>query len=432
MNNVSSIKHLCAGCGACAGVCSRIDMGEDEFGLLMPRIAPTCTSCGKCLQVCPTLMAKEKKKEIRKNIFEEQGCQYKEETGYYLNCYEGYIPEYREKSASGGLCSELLISLLDNKIVDSVYCVGSTGKNTNLFSYIRVQKSEDVLKYARSAYYPISIDSAIMDIRRNNEKAAIVCLPCQATAIRALQKTDHKLKDRIAFVIGLVCGGVPGKGMIQYVLEAQGIDPDKVTRVTFREKDEGIMCNNCQMKAYNRNSEVLSVSRYHGEAFGFAYFSKLFHYDACFCCDDIFAESADVAFGDAWFEEYKQNIYGTSICITRNQLIDDILKTKTEKSTVNSTCIDRMILSQKSVYLVQRKKNLSHIYRKCYKRVGLVFPDDEERGFAGKQEIKIRLKYFFRNKAKKSWRKYVEGKTSFEDFNKKYQKTIRDEKRLHL
>lgn len=41
-------------------------------------------------------------------------------------------------------------------------------------------------------------------------------------------------------------------------------------------------------------------------------------YKACDFCDDVFAETADIALGDAWLPEYVQDGNGTNVVVTRN------------------------------------------------------------------------------------------------------------------
>ena len=431
-NNVLSYKHLCAGCGICAGICPHITMAEDDLGLLFPKVDSSCVGCGKCIKACPMLISKSDRLLIQQEAFEENGCLYKHETGYYLKCYEGYVVKNRNQCASGGLCSALLAELLDKNIVDMIYCAGTTGSHEALFTYQAIYSSDEVLSHARSAYYPISIDEVIKQIRQSESKVAIVCLPCQATAVRALMKSDRILRRNIKYIIGLVCGGVPGKGMIEYIAEKKSINMQDVSRVSFREKDEGIRCNNCQIKLYNHNEVLLGVSRYHGEEFGFVYFNKIFHYKACLCCDDIFAESADVVFGDGWFDEYKTNEYGTSICIVRNKEIDLCIKCISEKADIHETNIDRMVLAQSNVYLIQQKKGSSGIYKKLYALEGYHLPNDFGEQYPWKQVVKIWLTKKCGKELKRQWIRYKKKQISFVTADKRLHRIISIEKRMHL
>lgn len=60
------------------------------------------------------------------------------------------------------------------------------------------------------------------------------------------------------------------------------------------------------------------------------YVSRCFTLQACECCDDMFAECADVTFMDAWLPQYsKREPKGTSICLIRSQIAKDVLYSDT-------------------------------------------------------------------------------------------------------
>ncbi len=52
----------------------------------------------------------------------------------------------------------------------------------------------------------------------------------------------------------------------------------------------------------------------------------MFQLNACNYCDDIFAEAADVVFGDAWLAEYTPDWRGTNVVVNRNAIVAEILK----------------------------------------------------------------------------------------------------------
>jgi hypothetical protein len=52
----------------------------------------------------------------------------------------------------------------------------------------------------------------------------------------------------------------------------------------------------------------------------------MFQLNACNYCDDIFAETADVAFGDAWLPRFKADWRGTNVIVSRRPVIDEILR----------------------------------------------------------------------------------------------------------
>ncbi|MBK8018946.1 MAG: Coenzyme F420 hydrogenase/dehydrogenase, beta subunit C-terminal domain [Betaproteobacteria bacterium] len=58
-----------------------------------------------------------------------------------------------------------------------------------------------------------------------------------------------------------------------------------------------------------------------GNNWGHAFFQPR----ACDFCDDIMAETADIAFGDAWLPQYESIWQGTNLVVVRNRHLQDLL-----------------------------------------------------------------------------------------------------------
>jgi len=425
--NINDIKHVCAGCGVCAGICKFIQMHENEFGQYWPKVTDGCVNCGRCIAVCPEINPYEDA-DISYNVNPEM--KYNFNTGYYLSCYDGYVEKRRRDCASGGMCSELLINLMNQHMVDAIYCAVNNGDPHKFYICSRLTTEEEIRQNTRSAYYPIEISQTVESIRKRDENVAIVCLPCQAKALRLAMKQDKRLESNVKYIIGLVCGGLPGKAMVEYIARAINIKLDDITRITFREKDDDVKCNNCQIKFYDRNGCLKGISRYHGEAFGFAFFNKFFSYDACWTCDDIFAEYADIVFGDAWYKENTQEILGTSICLVRNSDLDKIIPEMGEN--IKPVDVEKLVEAQKNVGVVDRKKNLSAEYANIFRRKGYVISNNIENKLNFKAKVKSRLYILFNAYERKQWKKYKAGNITFSRLDKRLHLSVNIKRRIHL
>ena len=58
---------------------------------------------------------------------------------------------------------------------------------------------------------------------------------------------------------------------------------------------------------------------------------------ACNSCDDVFAETADVVFGDAWLPQYTDDWRGTNVVVTRSPEADRILADGVRDGTSSSS-----------------------------------------------------------------------------------------------
>jgi hypothetical protein len=60
----------------------------------------------------------------------------------------------------------------------------------------------------------------------------------------------------------------------------------------------------------------------------------VFQPEACNFCDDIFADTADIVFGDAWLPEYENSWEGTNIVIARNPKLLEILQSSKSREEI--------------------------------------------------------------------------------------------------
>ncbi len=74
----------------------------------------------------------------------------------------------------------------------------------------------------------------------------------------------------------------------------------------------------------------------------------VFQLQACDYCDDIFGETADVCFGDAWIERYASNWQGTNIAVVRDATLADLFDQAQQAGqlTLDTISTDDLVRSQ--------------------------------------------------------------------------------------
>lgn len=132
-------SNLCIGCGVCVGICSEkvLNIQENEYGEYFVSKIKNCTSgCGLCLKVCPFADSEENENTIGGRLYGNiSKIMRTTETGYYLVSYVGYSERHRLNSASGGMATWILNTLLTEKFVDHVICVVSNNDPQKLFAF---------------------------------------------------------------------------------------------------------------------------------------------------------------------------------------------------------------------------------------------------------------------------------------------------------
>lgn len=353
----------CIGCGVCAALCPKgaIEMAWNKYGEYNPIEAKPCTAeCNLCLKVCPFAENGDNEDSIGKELYSGvSGINHHQDSGYYLASHVGFAEKQRQSSASGGIVTWLLETLLLENIVDYVVCVASTQDPDRLFSFMVFNNPEGVRTGAGSAYYPVEVSGAIKHILDFPGRYAITGLPCFLKAIRLAQKRNAILRERIVVTVGLVCGQMKSKHFTDYIAvlaEARG----KVTDVRYRGKSPDQPASNYH---YIFATEDYKEHRiFWNDGISRAWTNRLFTISACNYCDDIFAECADVTCMDAWLPEYSEDSRGTSLVLVRSSLIEKIMA-QGKGAILESIPIERVLQSQAGVIAIKRRQLAHRLYK---------------------------------------------------------------------
>jgi len=364
-------NDFCVGCGLCAGICptGALTIEDDDKGKPHPQLDESlCVNCGKCVKVCPFVDHNCDEDSLGKEIFGGvPGIEKGEDCGYYLSSYIGHVNdlECRLNSASGGLTSWLLEKLLESGAVDAVCCVSHNPRNReHRFEFRMCESVENIRNAAGSKYYPVEISDVLAHIRDSKGKRfAIVGLPCLLKGLRLAMAHDPSLRERIKFMLGLVCGSMKTKYFTEYLAKRYGSDYEKIDEIRFRGYDEGGLACNYQFEIQSKvNEDEEILGRVGFEKYSRLFGSGFFSVQACRCCDDIFAEMADASFMDAWLPEYMSDWRGTSAVIVRNELINKIFADELHGGkalNIESVPIDKTVETQKNAATWAKRPSLT-------------------------------------------------------------------------
>ena len=240
--------------------------------------------------------------------------------------YAGYAAdeEIRFHASSGGIVSSILIDMLagggaDGALVSRMTSIdGEIGAETNL-----VKERGEILLHGGSSYIDTPVLDAAARLHGFGGRAVVVCLPCQARALRKMLYKKPDLEKRIGIIIALFCRGSVEKKFYEdlfakYGLDRAGVDSIKVRRghrkgtvtVSYRSGGTGIIPFET-MNAY-RIAGIHSPRR-------------------CLWCDEHMGREADIAVGDIFTYEFKKRgiKHSAIVCWSDRgaQLVDD-LKTR--------------------------------------------------------------------------------------------------------
>lgn len=414
-------NELCIGCGTCAGICPQkiLKIQDNEYGEYIPSEIQVCDShCGLCLEVCP-FGNNENETQIGAKIYGSiEGMKYLPETGYYLDSYVGYSNEFRQRSASGGMATWLLTKLLKEDVVDYVICPTSQKNPEKLFSFEILSDKNYVKSSSGSVYYPVEMSEVIQKILETPGRYVITGLPCFIKALRLASQRNRKLRERIVFTIGLVCGQMKSKNYTKYIAALAGNkDLNKIQNVYYRGKSPEKPASNFYFQSTDEHGAQQKI--FWNEGVSEAWVNRWFTPNACNYCDDVFAELADVTFMDAWLPEYSNDSRGTNLVLVRSPEIQVIIQKGIEELeiTTSEIPVKKVKQSQSGVLELKRKQLSYRLY--LAKQKGLKVPEkrvnpSKDIGLLKKREIK--LKTLMQEESKQLFLNYcqnqfVEGET---------------------
>src|SRR5574343_275052 len=320
-------EGFCIGCGTCAVINDAAKISFNNYGELVASIHDCGeTDIASMEAVCPFAFSAPNETSLARMFFEkEQNLQQGSEIGLFNGLYAGYSHSYRKWGSSGGIVSWLLLQLLITGKVDKVIVVGKSEGGERFFDFSAISELEVLKTSGTSFYYPVSYDKALQYVMDNPGRYAITGVPCFHKALRQLKTVNPIIAERVVYQIGIVCGQMKSAFYLDYLSRKTGTNAKPVD-ACFRRKDESSRADDYLFEGrYSSVNEGIEIRTVRNKVIGGNWAMGLFKPRACDFCDDVFAETADIAVMDAWLDQYVTDGKGTSLVVTRTAEIKAIL-----------------------------------------------------------------------------------------------------------
>ena len=322
-------EGFCIGCGACTIKSDAAKIVFNQYGELVADIqACTENEIHSMAVVCPFSAAAKNETELAQLAFEhEKNAKVGEEIGMFSGLYAGYSNSFRKWGSSGGIVSWLLTQLLIEGKVNKVIVVGASSNSDGRFFDFKVIDNPDDLKVTgTSSYYPVSYDKVFQYVIKNPGRYAITGVPCFHKALRQIKLVSPVIAERVVYQIGIVCGQMKSSFYLEYLVRKTGSDTPPTT-ACFRRKDESARADEYLFEAsFDTGSGTSETRQVKNREIGGNWAMGLFKPRACDFCDDVFAETADIAVMDAWLDQYVSDGKGTSLVVTRLRTLQAMLE----------------------------------------------------------------------------------------------------------
>ncbi|GAB6265202.1 MAG: Coenzyme F420 hydrogenase/dehydrogenase, beta subunit C-terminal domain [Methanothrix sp.] len=344
-------RNLCTGCGTCAAICPQEAINllvDSKKGVFLPTVdEELCNECGICIKACPGQF--QNLSELNMDLFGHVADDFW--IGNHVACYTGYAldEELRYDSSSGGLITQLLVWALDEGIINGALVTRMSKENPLMPEPIIARNKNELIEASKSKYCPVPANIAIKEILRckDNEKFAVVGLPCHILALRKAEKFNNNLRNKVIYHMGIFCSHTVTFLATEMLLNNININISSINEISYR---GGGWPGGLSIELKNGLIIKLPKSNYYDISFG------SFIPVCCRLCSDHTNILADISFGDAWLKEYESDRIGRSIIISRNVAGEELLQEALAKGVIQLDQInsEKVRKSQNGFY---RKKN---------------------------------------------------------------------------
>lgn len=316
---------FCIGCGGCAALApDDFAIEQTPLGMLQARALTTPDARARDLSpLCP--MSGEGADEDALGADRFPDLPRDDRIGRHGFVGLGWAEDgdWRARGSSGGLLSWLAAELLTRGEVDAVIQV-SPGAEGGLFSYAISTTPEDLRRSAKSRYYPVQAADAIAHMQGAPGRFLFIGLPCFVKAVRLIMRDDPAFAAKVPYLVGLVCGHLKSSRFAELLAWQKGIAPDDLASIDFRDKIEGRRASEYGFRATARDGAQVHAPM--SDMLGRDWGQGMMKYEACNWCDDVVAECADIAVGDAWLPGWSDDWRGANVVVARNAALIAILR----------------------------------------------------------------------------------------------------------
>lgn len=362
----------CTGCGTCYAICpaEAIELKMDPHrGVFHPSVDNyRCCDCGICSGICPGLSLDID--SIASSVLDSGSTN--ASIGHFVACYIAHSTDYeiRYRSTSGGLVATLLITALEEGLIDGALVTRMSDDNPLIAEPFIARTKKDILSASGSKYCPVPANKAIRELLNGEGKFAVVGLPCHLHGIRKAELANEDLRRKIALHLGLFCSHTLNYHSVNYLLSRIGVNPNNVERIDYR---GGGWPGELTIRERCGNEHIIPIrSPLWGGIFGSHFFTPT----PCLWCTDLTSELSDLSFGDPWLPEFlNSEKVGKSIVISRTRLGEELLRMVRNRCNIELERIDANVVTASQAQYCYFKKENSGVRQRIGRR-DFIIPDD--------------------------------------------------------
>ena len=295
MKTVCQINQ-CTGCGMCINICPHeaikiVDTMKEINAVIDTK---RCVDCGLCERACPNNDAVS----LRSQLGWKQGWTENK--------------SLRNRASSGGAASAMMAAFIDNGgYVCS--CLFEKGD----FVFRCTNSKEDLKLFAGSKYVksnPGYIYREVKKLLADGEKVLFIALPCQVAAMYRF--VPERFWENL-YTVDLICHGTPSKKLLEYYLRQNGVEMDKLSGISFRQK--AAMGLDLKEKSFTPKGVV--------DRYLISFLNSINYVEHCYSCQYATQDRvSDVTLGDSWGSTMTSELSkGLSLITTQSEKGEQLL-----------------------------------------------------------------------------------------------------------
>ena len=269
------------------------------------------------------------------------------------NTFIGYSTDthIRFAATSGGICSAIIIYLLDNGIAKSG--LSFTYNESELKYEPRLINKSDDYNISSSVYHEIPLFSWIKShVNEIQSPFVFTALPCQIKPIKSFL-LKHNIKS---YAIQLICSSQQSYEATEYLLKRLNISKCEIERIRYR--GDGWPSGLTISMKKGKTIKICNT----GSIWTDIFHSRLFCMPRCFYCNPNMPVCADIMCADPWrIDMTNVEKKGRTLCCVNDNFFRSVLtKMRNEKLIVLHECEEALFYYSQEGVIRQKEKNLKH------------------------------------------------------------------------
>jgi coenzyme F420 hydrogenase subunit beta len=274
-------------------------------------------------------------------------------TGPFISVRTGHASNeaVRHNGASGGVLTQVLIYLLEEKLIDAAIVVRQGVPSPEQARAVFARTRQDILEAAQSVYIPVATLDKLSDLEPG-KTYAMTCLPDQAAALRSLQLAGDARALQVRYVLGPYTGTALYPAAIRSFLRACGVPAsDAITSLKWR---AGEWPGYLEIKT--AAGRLIRSNKFY-----YNYLIPFFITQNSLQNMDFANEFCDLSVGDAWSPRFEKAGGGHSVITTRTPAMEQIIAAMTGQGLLTVEPADPLKATEMHGHMIDFKKRGGYI-----------------------------------------------------------------------